>query len=296
MSDLMRLITAQFNPISLEEINRRASLQIRADNKYFLSLDMFKVFANLLVETHDIMEIDGQRAFTYDTQYFDTPGLSNYWSHVQKRRKRFKCRSRKYVDNDLHFFEVKLKGGRGQTVKHKINYSSLEWGAVTPVAASFVGEQLQDFYGMSLADPLIPTLRNTYRRVTLAAIESTERITCDFDIAFGTSAEWQGRMDERYVLIETKSERGRGRADQLLWRMGARPTSGSKYCLGLSLLNPHLRSNHFHQIRKTYFIRNVEPAPEEQLRSIAVGETIDYPNTPVDKPRSLPSFGAAVFK
>ena len=78
--------------------------------------------------------------------------------------------------------------------------------------------------------------------------------------------------------------------------MGARPTSGSKYCLGLSLLNPHLRSNHFHQIRKTYFIRNVEPAPEEQLRSIAVGETIDYPNTPVDKPRSLPSFGAAVFK
>jgi hypothetical protein len=269
--DPIALITAQFEPISLEEINRRASLQVRADNKYFLRMPMFMEFMESLRTTHVMMEIDGQRSFGYDTQYFDTESLSSYWSHVQKRRKRFKCRSRKYVSNGLNFFEIKMKGGRGETVKHKMAYSEAEWGSVSPLAASFLEDRLRDFYGMAITGPMIPTVRTAYQRITMAAHDSTERVTCDFNLVFGANNQWQGRMADDYVLIETKSELGRGKVDHLLWRMGARPTPGSKYCLGLSLIQPHLRSNPFQQIRNTYFVREADPGPDEQLLSVAVG-------------------------
>ncbi|HHW64198.1 MAG TPA: polyphosphate polymerase domain-containing protein [Rhodocyclaceae bacterium] len=263
MPDRIALITSQFQPISLEEINRRAALQTRADNKYFLPWSRFSAFVELLHRTHVILEIDGQRAFTYDTQYFDTVDLGSYWDHVQKRRKRFKCRSRRYVDNGQSFFEIKLKSGRGETVKYKIEYRDEDWGLVTPTAASFLEECLRGSYGVVFTEPLMPTLRTLYQRMTLAAADGTERITCDFNLAFGANNRWQGRMAPDYVLVETKSSRGRGAADKLLWSLGARPTSGSKYCLGLSLVQPTLRSNPFQYVRKHYFVREGEPGAEQ---------------------------------
>lgn len=263
MSDRIALITSQFQPISLEEINRRAALQTRADNKYFLPWSRFAAFVELLHSTHVILEIGGQRAFTYDTQYFDTVDLGSYWDHVQKRRKRFKCRSRRYVDNGQYFFEIKLKSGRGETVKHKIEYREEDWGSVTPTAATFLEECLRRSYGVVFTERLVPTLRTLYQRVTLAAEDGTERITCDFNLAFGADSRWQGRMAPDYVLVETKSSLGRGAADKLLWGLGARPTSGSKYCLGLSLVQPTLRSNPFQYVRKHYFLREGEPGAEQ---------------------------------
>ncbi len=296
MPDRITMITAQFDPISLEDINRRASLQTRADNKYFLRWPLFVNFMESLRDTHVMMEIGGQRAFTYDTQYFDTPSLTNYWNHVQKRRKRFKVRSRKYVDNSQNFFEIKLKGGRGETIKHKIAYTEADWGGVNATAASFLEDRLRESYGIVLTEPMVPSLRTLYRRITLSARDSTERITCDFDLAFGADNQWQGRMADDYVLIETKSERGRGQADQLLWRMGARPASGSKYCLGLSLVWPNLRSNPFQYVRKSYFVREAAQSVDEQLLSVAVGApALNGASSHGAAPLPLPSTAAVLF-
>src|SRR5688500_18881352 len=103
------MITAQFDPISLEDINRRASLQTRADNKYCLRWPLFVNFMESLRDTRVMMASGGQRAFTYDSQYFDTPSRTHSWNHVQKRSRRCKVRSRKYVDSRQNFFEIKLK-------------------------------------------------------------------------------------------------------------------------------------------------------------------------------------------
>jgi hypothetical protein len=102
-------------------------------------------------------------------------------------------------------------------------------------------------------------------------------------------------MADDYVLIETKSERGRGQADQLLWRMGARPASGSKYCLGLSLVRPTLRSNPFHYVRKSYFVREAAPQPEEQLLSVAVGAPALSGAPHGAAPLPLPTTAAVLF-
>lgn len=295
--DHITRITTQFDPISLADLNERAALQTRADNKYFVPWSVFVTFTATLRQTHAVLEIDGQRTFTYDTQYFDTPTLSNYWGHVQGRRKRFKCRSRRYVDSSLCVFELKLKGGRGETIKHKMAYSDAEWGIVTPAAEAFLQERLCSAYGLIFTQPLMPTLRTHYQRVTLTARTATERVTCDSNLAFGVDNQWQGQMAPDYVLVETKSEHGRGESDQLLWQLGVRPAVGSKYCLGLSLVQPHLRSNPFQHARKSYFIRNLEPQVDRPptLPSIST-TTCPTPDTVVPTLMPLPLATTAVLE
>jgi hypothetical protein len=250
-----RSVTSQFMPITLNELNQVAALQTRADNKYFVPIEPYFRFISALRATHRILEIDGQRAFQYDTQYFDTPTFDNYWSHIQKRRKRYKCRSRLYANGDLCVFELKLKSGRGETVKSKIPYDKATLREVTPEANIFLQSQLQQAYGVASPEELIPSLRTRYERVTLVSDTSPERITCDFNLVFSTAEDPQGSMNPDVVLVEIKSARGRSDADQLLWRLGVRPTSGSKYCVGLSLVYPHLRDNPFRRVSDTYFSR-----------------------------------------
>ncbi|MGH2389516.1 MAG: VTC domain-containing protein [Chloroflexota bacterium] len=103
-------VADQFAPISLEEANGRAALQTRVDCKYILPWPRFEAFATQLRVTHAVLAIDGRRVFGYDTLYFDTASLLTYRAHLQGRRKRFKARSRLYVDSGLCLFEVKLKG------------------------------------------------------------------------------------------------------------------------------------------------------------------------------------------
>jgi hypothetical protein len=261
-------ITAPFDPISLAEINAAAGLQTRADNKYFVPWEAFLAFSTMLQSTHKVLEIEGRRSFTYDTQYFDTPDLTTYWGHVQKRRKRFKCRTRVYENSDLCVFELKLKGGRGETIKHKINYHKQMAGEVTASAQAFIQNQLAASYQMAFGHQLVPTLRTNYERVTFASQVCTERVTCDFNLMFSiTNA--RAQLDPRFVLVEIKSERGRSDADQFLWRLGVRPSSGSKYCVGLALLTPNLRINPFRQVASNYFMRlpNVIERPNLRMAS-----------------------------
>jgi hypothetical protein len=262
-------ITDLFAPISLADINARAGLQKRTDNKYFVPWPIFVEFSQILSQTFSVMEIDNRRVFSYDTQYFDTSDLHNYWCHVQGRRKRFKSRSRIY-DTGLCVFELKVKNGRNETVKYKINYKPEESRQITPAAEQFLHSHLSA-YGLDMQFELIPTLHNTYQRVTFAGPESAggERVTCDLNLMFGEGDSWTAQLSEQVVLLEIKSARGRGFADQLLWRMGIRPGSGSKYCVGMSLIRDDLRFNRFARTRNRFFER------ADRLEALAVNKPVE---------------------
>jgi hypothetical protein len=111
-----------FPALGLEALTATAALQDRVDTKYVLSLAGFEALAERLRGTHAVLEISGRRAFAYRTTYFDTAELRVFRDHLQDRRRRYKCRSREYVDSGLCAFEVKLKGARGRTVKHRMAY------------------------------------------------------------------------------------------------------------------------------------------------------------------------------
>ena len=109
-------IAERFQPMSLEQCNARAALQTRVDNKYFVSWSVFEQLADSLRDTGAVLDIEGRRVFAYDSVYFDT-ALTLYRAHLQGRRRRYKCRSRHYVDSKLCFLEGRVKGRRGERIK-----------------------------------------------------------------------------------------------------------------------------------------------------------------------------------
>jgi len=62
------------------------------------------------------------------------------------------------------------------------------------------------------------------------------------------------------VLVETKS-RGHEPVDRVLSRLGVRPLSMSKYCLGTALLHPWLPANRWHRLLVKEFGHRRVPAP-----------------------------------
>ena len=219
-------IAEAFAPVGLEQLDAGAALRDRVDVKYVVPLAAFAALAERLTATHAALEIDGRRAFGYRSTYFDTPELDAYRAHIQGRRRRYKCRSREYCDSGAFAFEVKLKGLRGRTVKHRMPHDGHE---LSEPAMAFLCERLGRRPG-----GLAPTLTVAYTRVTLVA--PGERLTCDFDLSFNDS---ERRLDPGMAIVESKSERGNAAADRVLRELGHRPRPlCSKYCLGVALTRP----------------------------------------------------------
>ncbi len=239
--------------VSLDELNRSAQLLTRQDNKYYLPRHLFARFVAALGDGWAALEISGRRDFGYDSLYFDTPSLLTYRMHAQGRRRRFKARTRLYLDSGDCFFEAKLKGGRGETIKRKMPYDPEDRRRLTPEALGFLEDVLWERYAMLPPWDLRPTLSTVYRRITLVSRELSERMTCDFDLAFTRPDGARSRMLEEFVLLETKSALGRGAADRVLWSLGARPAVSSKYCLGIKLLEEAPGGNRLHRTIRSFY-------------------------------------------
>jgi hypothetical protein len=208
--------------VSLSELDAAVPLRVRADHKHLVDVRLLDQLLVGLAATHRALELDGRRTFAYDSVYFDTSDLQTARAHVQRRRQRFKARSRLYVDSDTCAFELKLKGRRGETVKHRMPYDSAAHGTLTDDALAFLGEHVRD------VPDLRPALRTTYTRTTLAAAD--ERVTIDLGLSYG--AAW---LRPQWAVVETKSARGAGIADRVLRRLGSRPLAMSKYLLGAGM-------------------------------------------------------------
>jgi hypothetical protein len=246
-------VAAGFAAISLRELEERAMLQVRRDRRYVLDWPAFGELARALAPEHAALDIDGRRVFSYETVYFDTPGFDCYRAHVQGRRRRFKARSRCYVDSARCVFEVKLRGGDEQTVKAMLPYRPADHGSLTADAYAFLREQLRSAHRRDLTVALTPALATRYRRMTLVHRELGERLTCDIELLF-VSARGEGRIRTGHVVVETKTAGEAGSADRALWRLGLRPLAGgSKFCLGTALSYPELGDNRFRRTLRSYF-------------------------------------------
>lgn len=249
-----------FAPIDLATVMDAAGLQTRVDSKYLLTPARYRRFRDRLADTDGwaCLEIDGRRRFSYETVYFDTPDLLTYREHRQGRRRRFKVRTRTYADSGECAFEVKTKGSRRGTVKQRLPYRPADAGRLTGEALAFLTETLQNAYGRDVPPGMAARLRTDYRRHTLVNLAETTRVTVDEDLSCigGTGTAAARRM----FLVEVKAARAGGPADRLLWGMGARPLTVSKYCLSAAVLFPWLHANPWSRALKEWF-GPVRPAP-----------------------------------
>jgi hypothetical protein len=248
-----------FPAVSLEALVARAALQERTDRKYLVDRDTCARLTEELAGDHLALEIAGRRRFHYETIYFDTPAFDCYRDHVQGRRRRFKCRTRLYADSGLCVFELKLKDGRGRTLKRTLALKASEHGRLTDGMREFLERELLAAYGRPAPDVLIPVLRTSFSRLTLVARNRPERLTCDFGLTVAAEGT-ERHLCPRTVLVETKTERGSGVADRCLRALGARPLERlSKFCLGMALTRADVRDNVFRSLLKRHFPASLSP-------------------------------------
>jgi hypothetical protein len=119
---------------SLAEVIQRAALPTREDRTYLVPVDRFAELVARLPGAWVVLEIDRRRGFAYESVYFDTPDLLLYRQHVQGRRRRYKVRTRAYLDSGDCAFEVKLKDGRDRTVKARLPYPIADRAHLCPLA------------------------------------------------------------------------------------------------------------------------------------------------------------------
>jgi hypothetical protein len=177
---------AGLRPIGLDELVEKASLQERRDRKYLLpAIEVDRVLAGVDPQTR-VLEIDGIRAFNYESVYFDTPELTSFRLTAYRRARRFKIRTRTYLDSSSCWLEVKTPGRRGTTIKHRLPHDpddryTLEPGR-TFVDAVLAGIPLTGHQAM----PFTPILITRYRRSTLFLPSTASRVTIDSELT------WEG--------------------------------------------------------------------------------------------------------
>jgi hypothetical protein len=230
--------------ISLTDLQAEAEFLIRRDRKYLIPSDeVSSILGGIDLGTR-VLEIDGRRSFGYLSSYFDDDSYSAYLRAARRRPNRFKVRTRLYTESGLCMLELKVRDGRGMTVKHRIAHDS--------DALECLGESDREWLGTfpavePFADRFRHRMTSFYHRVTLVLPRGEGRVTLDRDLVFEHPTGSRVGIPS-YLIIETKGSGPPTSIDRLLWASGRRPVSMSKFAAGLSLLIPELPANRWHRL------------------------------------------------
>ncbi|PWL29500.1 MAG: transporter [Fluviicola sp. XM-24bin1] len=217
-------IINSFDPIHLDEMNGTA-LMNRVDTKFVITFNQLLNILPELKEHYRMLEINGLRLPSYESEYYDSETLDFYIDHHRKKVDRFKVRFRKYVESDLSFLEVKHKS-KGRTDKQRIMVNGLP-GTMSDEHADFVRST-----GVR-QEELNHVLTNSFHRITLVGKNHVERLTFDINLEFVGNN--KTKMLENLVIAELKQERLSRQSPfyQIVKSLMIRPYRISKYCIGV---------------------------------------------------------------
>lgn len=256
----------RFAAIGLDDLVDRAALLTRVDRKYLLTVDAAAAAVDRLDPRTRVLQIDDSRQFAYDSVYFDTPDHLSYRMTAHRRRRRFKVRTRSYLDSGGCFLEVKSRSGRGTTVKQRLAHQPSDRARLTPAGAEYAREVLGSLgHQPAVVDQLEAGLVVRYHRSTLLLADGS-RATIDTRLHWMDDATIRGRKARLagYVIVETKSAGRPTELDRTLWRAGRRPVGISKFGTGTAVLHPELPSNKWaRQLQHPFEIHRYEPWDEQ---------------------------------
>lgn len=231
--------------ITLDELVERAELLTRVDRKYVLPIGaVHHLLAGVPSDTR-VLEIAGRRTFGYRSTYLDTADLQSFLVAGRAHRRRWKVRTRSYLDTGGSWLEVKTRTARDQNLKQRIEHPDAEGaGGLTADGAAFVG----GIIGADLASALRPVLVTGYQRSTLFLPASASRLTIDVDLGWTALTSRRSLDRPTLAVVETKTGSTPSAADRLLWQRGHRPVRISKYGVGMAALHPDLPRLKWHRV------------------------------------------------
>lgn len=231
--------TRSFEKIELKDM-KKVKLMNRIDKKFWFNTNNLNELLQKISNNYFVMDIDGETELPYSTTYFDTDDNQLYLAHHNGRLNRFKVRKRLYKISGLGFLEVKFKNNKGRTLKTRIE------SAYTKSLSLEEQEFLREIVPFDI-NLLQPGLSNKFDRITLVNKNFSERCTLDTGLSFiSNGIETQF---ESLAILEIKYSANSGYSPimKVLREMHINPKGFSKYAIGKSLTDKHIKQNRFKQ-------------------------------------------------
>jgi hypothetical protein len=241
-SDLKNIIDS-FAPISLNEMDDVRMMR-RVDNKFVLNIRQLPVLLQKALVDYYLLEINHIREQIYETTYYDTNDYTMYNQHHNGKLNRYKIRVRKYVCSNLGFLEVKRKNNKGETIKNRIKCPEIDNHLDFAGSTGFLEK-----YTPYSDKILWPKLVNRFSRLTMVNKDFSERITIDFNLKFSDLKYHTHLVTSNLCIVEIKRNRESKKSPFLntLFELKISNSGFSKYCIGLAILNPEVKTNLFKQ-------------------------------------------------
>lgn len=236
MSDINNILN-EFSPINLDEMDS-VKLMDRTDTKFVFRKSQLASILSQLQNCYRILDINGHKISRYESLYFDTPDFNLYHKHQSGKLNRYKVRFRKYVESELHYFEVKFKNNKGRTIKNRVKQKQID-GLINNKADNLLKEKTP-FDSTNLEAKLWVN----YSRITLVNKTSPERVTLDINLHFKNDE--QLKTIDDIVIAEVKQDKAAiSTFIKLMKQLHIREGSISKYCFGVISLFNKIKHNNF---------------------------------------------------
>jgi VTC domain len=225
------------DPVSLKGLDK-VKLMNRVDSKYVFHVRELSDILQEIAPHYAVLEIEGKRLFDYVSLYFDTESYLLYRQHHMGKPNRVKLRFRQYVDTGDVFFEVKKKIKGARTDKHRVRLSEIN------KTLSQEAKTLMQKLEVDDTDMVGKTWIN-YKRITLAAHASEERVTLDLSMEF---IDENGNIQFPELVIAEIKQARMSRQSPIITTLQAHlisPLRVSKYSLAVAMLVPGIKSNAF---------------------------------------------------
>jgi hypothetical protein len=236
MENILAILN-KFSPITLEEMDD-VKLQDRADTKFVFPVRDLPSVLEKLSEDYRALEVNSLRMSRYQTLYYDTEDFQLYIAHQNGKASRYKIRARKYVDSDLHFFEIKFKNNKGRTIKERVKIKKIK-DTLNNKTAAFLKER-------TAFDPasLKSKLWVNYSRTTLVNTLTKERVTIDSNLSFEKNG--LHKPYDHIAIVEVKQEKASASFfGKIMKERRIENGSMSKYCIGVTQMYDHVKKNNF---------------------------------------------------
>jgi len=226
----------------------KATLMNRVDTKFVIKKKHLFELLDVISSTFSVLSINNKEIFEYKNHYFDTQEMDFYKDHHNGKLNRYKVRQRHYVDSNLRFLEVKFKNNKKRTHKTRVKIKDNNYEGID--------QFIQQNMGGSMPD-LVTKQISGYKRIAFANEQAGERITIDHDVWYQSAASDPVLELDELCIVEVKQSKmnRHGEVFTLLKKLGYKPVSFSKYCVGCALLyDETLKTNRFKPLLRKHML------------------------------------------
>lgn len=224
--------------VTLDQLQEYALMR-RFDTKYLVQEAQLLPILEKLTGSYSVLEVNGVRLNPYHTTYYDTQDFLFFRQHHNGVRNRFKVRTRTYLSTEDSFLEIKQRRDNNQIVKTRIPIDGFH---------KEKGDATRQFIHKNSPvseDQLEVKLNNRFFRFTLVNPTSVERVTVDLGLTLFNQEEAVYLPGVAVVEVKQAKLHDNTPLVEELRKAHLHPQGFSKYCIGVSLLEEHVKHNRF---------------------------------------------------